>query len=114
MAITGKAAGQATVASYTQRHAGDKVGRATVYSVVVEPDKSAQPPLHSGNTRSLQEPLVTVPLDIARVSRMLGRSRPDGNKGFEDMLIEGIQKRDERIKELEKQLKDQDEKKWAP
>ena len=85
VAITGKAVGKSNLVVSTSRYGGDKVGIATLYTIQVQENSQT-----------------SATVDTQKISRVLGRTWPHGDKNFEPMLIEEIEKRDKRIKELEK------------
>ena len=101
LAITGKARGASSLAIFLPRYAGDTIGKPSLFKVTVEKSPTAM-----GNDTVASVSKVVVPLNTDRISRILGRQWPSGDKSFEEMLVEEIQKRDSQIKELEKQLKE--------
>lgn len=86
VAITGTATGKARIAVYTSRYRGDVVGEPSVFEVEVE-----------------VRDITKVQLDTARLLELLGRQWSQGTMSFEEMLVEEIEKRDQRIQELERQ-----------
>ena len=100
VAITGKGVGTTQLVISVPRHAGDTLGKPVFFEVEII--QYSVP----GRNAVAATSRVLVPVDAGKMSHILGRKWPDGNKSFEQMLIEEIRKRDERIKELEKQVKE--------
>ncbi|HEX8463480.1 MAG TPA: pilus assembly protein N-terminal domain-containing protein [Abditibacterium sp.] len=83
--VRGMVAGKSTLVVFVPRFAGDKVGKAQTYKVEVE-----------GNPPKLQS------VDSEKITNLLGQTWPVGEMSFEQFLIQEIEKRDKRIKELDK------------
>ena len=85
LSIYGLAPGKSRLIVVTSRFAGDTVGKSQSYQVEVQ-----------GNSET------SVAVDPEKISRLLGQTWPKSEVTFEEFLIQEIEKRDQRIKELEK------------